>query len=124
MNRIAYPPRITGFAASVDDGLGVELSPTTSLAEEFAGASLTALFLRRFRPERGDESSRFLAFDPLRVPIEIAFVAINDVARLFEIVELARINHELSGDIKAAQCLIHLFGVKKRHVEIAFAAEK
>ena len=37
-----------GFAASVDDGLGVELSPTTSLGEEFAGASLTAYFSAAF----------------------------------------------------------------------------
>jgi hypothetical protein len=44
-----------GLHASFDHGPNVELSPTKSLGEEFAGAQLIALFVRRFR--RGITSS-------------------------------------------------------------------
>ncbi len=45
----------SGFLASFDHGPNVELSPTKSLGEEFAGAQLIALFVRLFRCERGEE---------------------------------------------------------------------
>src|ERR1700736_7002565 len=44
-----------GFPGLVDDGADVELSRTTSLGAEFTGAHRVALFVRRFRRERGDE---------------------------------------------------------------------
>ena len=55
----------------------------------------------------------FSAFhrDPLRVPIKVAFEAVDDVARLFQAVELAGVDDQFSGNSKAAQGLIHLFGI-------------
>ena len=49
---------------------------------------------------------------PLRVPIQVAFEAINDVARLFQAVKLAGIDDQLGGNCEATQRLIHLLGVK------------
>src|SRR2546423_11290932 len=62
--------------------------------------------------------------DPFRVPIEVALVAIDDVARLFQSMVLAGINHQLSRDALAAQRLIHLLAIEEWHVEIGFAAEE
>ena len=62
--------------------------------------------------------------NPFRVPIEVAFGAIDDVARLLQAVVLAGINHQLSRDALAAQRLIHLLTIEERDVEIGFAAEE
>ena len=61
---------------------------------------------------------------PLRIPSEIAFVAVDDVARLLEPMELAGINYQLGRHIEAAQGLIHLLGVEQRHVEVVLTAQE
>ena len=67
---------------------------------------------------------RSLRRDPLRVPIETALVAVDEVARFLKTVELAGIDYEFGGNIEAAQGLIHLFTVKQWDVEIVPAAQK
>ena len=67
---------------------------------------------------------RSLRRDPLRVPIKTALVAVDEVARFLEAVELAGIDYEFSGNIEAAQGLIHLFAVEQWDVEIVPAAQK
>jgi len=62
--------------------------------------------------------------DPLRVPVKTALVAVDEVARFLEAVELAGINYEFGGNIEAAQGLIHLFAVEQWDVEIVPAAQK
>ena len=57
-------------------------------------------------------TSAFALLDPLRVPIKTALVAVDEVARFLEAVELAGIDYEFGGNIEAAQGLIHLFAVK------------
>src|SRR6267143_6328969 len=66
---------------------------------------------------------RFLAVDVPVIPRELALVAIADVARARDAVELVRVNHQLCVDAEAAQGLIHLLPALHRHVEIALAAE-
>src|SRR5258706_1574034 len=66
---------------------------------------------------------RFLAVDVPVIPREVALVAIADVARARDAVELVRVNHQLCVDAEAAQRLIHLLPALHRHVEIALAAE-
>src|SRR5882672_5643342 len=51
---------------------------------------------------------RFLAVDVPVIPREVALVAIADVARARDAVELVRVNHQLCVDAEAAQRLIHL----------------
>jgi len=67
---------------------------------------------------------RSLRRDPLRVPIETALVAVDEVARFLEAVELAGIDDEFGGNVEAAQGLIHLFAVEQRDIEIVPAAQK
>ena len=71
---------------------------------------------------------RSLRRDPPRVPIKTALVAVDDVARFLEAVELAGIDYEFGGNIEAAEGLIHLFAVEQwdvdrsRRTEIASAS--
>jgi len=67
---------------------------------------------------------RSLRRDPLRVPIKTALVAVDEVARFLEAVELAGIDYEFGGNIEAAQGLIHLFAVEQWDVEIVPPAQK
>src|SRR5262245_25140797 len=67
---------------------------------------------------------RSLGRDPLRVPIKTALIAVDEVARFLEAVELAGIDYEFGGNIEAAQGLIHLFAVEQWDVEIVPAAHK
>ena len=67
---------------------------------------------------------RSLRRDPLRIPIKTALVAVDEVARFLEAVELAGIDYEFGGNIEAAQGLIHLFAVEQWDVEIVPAAQK
>src|SRR6187200_926033 len=69
-------------------------------------------------------TSAFALLDPLRVPIKTALVAVDEVARFLEAVELAGIDYEFGGNIEAAQGLIHLFAVEQWDVEIVPAAQK
>ena len=69
-------------------------------------------------------TSTFALLDPLRVPIKTALVAVDEVARFLEAVELAGIDYEFGGNIEAAQGLIHLFAVEQWDVEIVPAAQK
>src|SRR4051812_39331411 len=62
--------------------------------------------------------------DPLRVPIEVTLVAIDDVTGLAQAVILPGINDELGWYVLAAQRFIHLFAVEQWHIEIGLAAQK
>src|SRR5882672_5831668 len=70
---------------------------------------------------------RFLAVDVPVIPREVALVAVADVARArdtVELVELVRVDHQLCVDAEGAQRLIHLLPALHWHVEIALAAEE
>jgi hypothetical protein len=89
-------------------------------AEEARAAQTSRIEPRR----RQDCPDGFLTLNPFRVPIEIALVAIDDVARLFELVKLARVNHQLGWNAKAAQGLIHLLDIEKRNVKVVLATKE
>ena len=62
--------------------------------------------------------------DPLRVPIQVPFISVDNVAWLFQSVKLFGINNQFSRNIETAHSLIHLLRVSYRDVEIALAAKK